>query len=235
MNMINIETNIWLWPLFTIIVFLLFGKLQKLTNKIWLNPMLLTVLTLIAILVSTKTDFNYYYQSSQYLSMLLEPVIVALGFPLYQQLHAIRNAWKPIFLGLTVSAESVVAISFLITKWMIAIDSVSVSIALKSITTPVGLELTERLNGNSAVTAFAIILAGLIGVIWGRSWLNMINVTSPRAQGLAIGAASHALGTSSISQVSYQHAAYGSLSLIVSAVVTAILAPWTIETLRLFY
>ena len=93
---------------------------------------------------------------------------------------------------------------------------------MKSVTTPIGIALTEQLNGNNSITAFAIILAGLFGALLGPPWLSFINVTSPKAQGLAIGAASHALGTATISRVSYEHAAYSSLALIISAVVTAI-------------
>ena len=80
-------------------------------------------------------------------------------------------------------------------------------------------------------TAFAIILAGLFGALLGPSWLSFINVNSPKAQGLAIGAASHALGTATISKVSYEHAAYSSLALIISAVITAIFSPLIINTL----
>jgi putative effector of murein hydrolase len=102
---------------------------------------------------------------------------------------------------------------------------------LKSVTTPIGIALTEQLNGNNSITAFAIILAGLFGALLGPPWLSFINVTSPKAQGLAIGAASHALGTATISRVSYEHAAYSSLALIFSAVVTAIFSPMIINTL----
>lgn len=222
------------WIALTLSCFLLFAKTQAWSKRVWLNPMLLCVLTLIALLVIFDIDYQIYQNSTQYLSMLLEPAIVALGFPLYQQIHAIRRHWKIISLGLICGAVFIISLSFMLTQFLVGIDAVSVSIALKSITTPIGLALTEQLNGNAALTAFAIILAGLFGAIWGISWLELFKVKSPKAQGLAIGAASHALGTATISQISYQHAAYSSLALIISATITAFTAPTIINLLRIF-
>ena len=132
---------------------------------------------------------------------------------------------------LFVAAVITIAISFSVTIYTINQYEIAVSLSLKSITTPIGIALTEQLNGNNSITAFAIILAGLFGALLGPLWLSFINVHSPKAQGLAIGAASHALGTATISKLSYEHAAYSSLALIISAVVTAIFSPMIIKTL----
>ncbi len=202
-----------------------FALLQVKTQKLWLNPMLLTILLLIGCLLVLKIDYPLYQESTQALSWLLEPAVVALGYPLYQQFASIRRQWKKITLVLSVGAIFVISISYLSTLLLVQMPAIAVSLSLKSITTPIGIALTEQLNGNSAITAFAIILAGLFGAIWGIKWLNFIGVNSPAAQGLAIGSASHALGTATISQISFQHAAYSSLALILSATITAVIAP----------
>jgi len=191
--------------------------------------MLLSILTLIPFLLFFNIPFDQYYHATSALNQLLEPAVVALGFPLYQHIQTIKKQWRHIFVLLLVGAFVAISISFIITILAINQYDIAVSLSLKSVTTPIGIALTEQLNGNNSITAFAIILAGLFGALLGPSWLSLINVNSPKAQGLAIGAASHALGTATISKVSYEHAAYSSLALIISAVFTAVFSPMIIK------
>lgn len=226
------ETSLMLFfILLTLMVYQVFVQLQKRFKKPWLNPMLLSILTLIPFLVFFNITFEQYYLSTAPLNSLLEPAVVALGFPLYQHIQTIKKQWRQIAILLFVGAVIAIAISFCVTIYAINQYDIAVSLSLKSVTTPIGIALTEQLNGNNSITAFAIILAGLFGALLGPPWLSFINVNSPKAQGLAIGAASHALGTATISRVSYEHAAYSSLALIISAVVTAIFSPMIINTL----
>ncbi|NQY35170.1 MAG: LrgB family protein [Alteromonadaceae bacterium] len=128
-----------------------------------------------------------------------------------------------------------VCVSFILTIVFVAAPEIAVSLSLKSVTTPIAIALTEQLNGNNSITAFAIILAGLFGALLGPPWLSFIGVHCAKAQGLAIGAASHALGTATVSKISYLHGAYASLALIVSAVITAIISPIIITQLSLLF
>jgi len=218
----------------TILIYQAFAWLQNKLGKIWLNPMLMSILLLILLITIFRIDPQQYHQSTTLLSHLLEPAVVALGFPLYQHLHSMKSQWKKITYWLTIAAALVISVTYVFTMMIIKLPAIAVSLSLKSITTPVGIALTEQLNGNTAITAFAIILAGLFGAIFGVKWLTLIKVTSPKAQGLAIGAASHALGTATISQLSYQHAAYSSLALIISSTVTAIISPSLIGQIHSF-
>lgn len=223
-----------LFCLVTIVIHQGFVKLQLKLQQLWLNPMLFTVLTIIVLLTGLHIDYQTYHTNSQALTWLLQPAVVALGYPLYQQLHNMKKQWKSITLVLTIGAAMVVTVSFSFTYMMTNEYAISVSIALKSITTPIALAITEQLHGNQAITAFAIILAGLFGALLGVPWLQLIGVKSHKAQGIAIGAASHVLGTATISQLSFQHAAYGSLALIISATITAIISPMIIHQLIMF-
>lgn len=216
----------------TLAIYQCFAWLQYKLNKVWLNPMLFTILVLLIMCELFSIDFKSYEESTRLLGAMLEPAVVALGFPLYQHLHTIKKQWKSITIVLTLAALIAVGISYIITMYVTNETALSVSLSLKSITTPVGIALTEQLNGHNAITAFAIILAGLFGAVFGIKWLTFINVTSPKAQGLAIGTASHALGTATVSQVSYQHAAYSSLALIYSATITAIISPSLITEIQ---
>jgi len=220
-----------LFILLTVVIYQVFTVIQKNFKKPWLNPMLLSILTLIPILLFFNVPFEQYYQATLPLHKLLEPAVVALGYPLYQHLQTIKKQWRSIMVLLLLGAFIAIILSFILTKFVINQHEIAVSLSLKSVTTPIGIALTEKLNGNNSITAFAIILAGLFGALLGPSWLSFIKVNSPKAQGLAIGAASHALGTATISKISYEHAAYGSLALIISAVITAIFSPLLINTL----
>lgn len=221
--------SVWLINIGLIIVTLVSYQIaayfQQRLQLIWLNPMLLSISIIIPFLLFNNISFEHYYQATQPLHMLLEPAVVALGFPLYQHLSSIKKQWKVILSLLSLGVVIVITLSLLLTMFFIALPEIAVSLSLKSITTPIAIALTEQLNGNNSITAFAIILAGLLGALLGPSWLTLINVRSAKAQGLAIGAASHVIGTASISKISYEHGAYSSLALIVSAVITALFSP----------
>jgi len=219
----------------TLVFYVLFAKLQVKLKAIWLNPMLFTIILIAAFLMIIDMPFVEYFEATSLINGLVEPAVVALGYPLYQHLNTIKHQWKSIVLLLTLGVLLVIPISLILTMCFIALPEIAVSLSLKSVTTPIGISLTEALNGNNSVTAFAIILAGFFGSLFGVPWLNFINVTSAKAQGLAIGAASHALGTATISKISYEHAAYGSISIILSAVSTAIISPILIPFLFTYF
>lgn len=215
----------------TITLFQLIAMLQSKLNAIWLQPMLITILVIMAILLWQDINFDSYFAHSWLLNALLEPAVVALGFPLYQHLATIKKQWKSIILVLFIGALIAIISSFLITMLLIGDYTIAVALSLKSVTTPIAIAIADQLDGNTAITAFAIILAGFFGALVGPPWLRFIKVTSPKAQGLAIGAASHAIGTATVSNISYEHAAYSSLALIVSAVITALISPFIISFL----
>jgi len=217
----------------TIVLYQSFTYLQNKSQFIWLNPMLLSIVAIIPLLLLFEFPFEQYHHSTQFLSNLLEPAVVALGFPLYQHLNSIRHQWKALAIILTLGVTLLIVMSFTLTIIVIKIPEIAVSLSLKSITTPIGIALSQQLNGDDSITAFAIILAGIFGALLGPSWLNLIKVTSAKAQGLAIGAASHALGTATISKISYEHGAYGSLALIICALITSLVSPLLISQLSI--
>ncbi|WP_235838563.1 LrgB family protein [Cognaticolwellia aestuarii] len=215
----------------TIVLFQFIAVFQRKLNAIWLQPMLFSILAIIAILLWQDISFDNYFSNAWLLNALLEPAVVALGFPLYQHLETITQQWKSIILVLSIGALIAIISSFIITMLIIGDYTIAVALSLKSITTPIAIAIAGQLDGNTAITAFAIILAGFFGALIGPRWLTYINVRSAKAQGLAIGAASHAIGTATVSNISYEHAAYSSLALIASAVITAITSPFIINFL----
>lgn len=219
----------------TILIYQGFAWLQRKVNKIWLNPMLFTMLVIIPLLLANQITFEVYYQYSQIFSYLLEPAIVVLGYPLYQQMKVIKSQLAKILTVLCSAIFIMLCANIFIAMWLFNQSDVAVSLALKSVTTPIGLALTEQLHGVAAITAVGIIIAGLVGGVWGIKILNACGVQCKKSQGLAIGCASHALGTASISPVSYQHGAFSSLSLILSALITAIFSPIIVPLLLTWF
>lgn len=229
---------IWSGILITVITvttYQLAAEWQIRRESIWLNPMLVTIMLLVPILLSLDINYQEYSQATYFLNMMLEPAIVALGFPLYQQFRQIRFHWREITSILALGVVVVITVSFIMSMVLIKAPEIAIALSLKSVTTPIGITLTDQLFGDSSITAFAILIAGLIGGLIGPAWLKLIGVNSAKAQGLAIGSASHAIGTAVLVRISAEHGAYSSVALIISALLTALICPWLIPTLALFF
>ncbi len=218
--------------LITVITYQLAAALQQKWQSIWLNPMLITISVLVPLLLLVEVNYQEYTKSTQLLNLLLEPAIVALGFPLYQQLRQIRFHWREMTAILTLGIILVISVSYVLAMLLIKAPEIAVALSLKSVTTPIGVTLTEQLFGDSSITAFAILIAGLFGALLGPKWLSFIGVNSPIAQGLAIGSASHVIGTAVLVRKSATHGAYSSVALIFSALLTALISPWLIPLIQ---
>jgi predicted murein hydrolase (TIGR00659 family) len=222
--------------LLTITTYQFAAACQQKWQYIWLNPMLFTISILVPLLLLTEINYQQYSEKTQLLNILLEPAIVALGLPLYQQFKQIRFYWREMTAILVLGIVVVIIVSFMLAMWLIKAPEIAVALSLKSVTTPIGITLTEQLHGDSSITAFAILIAGLFGALLGPQWLSFIGVNSAKAQGLAIGSASHVIGTAVLVRKSAEHGAYSSVALILSAVLTALISPWLIPLLQtLFY
>ncbi len=218
--------------LITVTTYQLAVKLQQKWQSIWLNPMLFTIILLVPLLLLVDINYQQYSQATYFLNLLLEPAIVALGFPLYQQLRQIKFHWREIMSILSLGIIVVISVSFILAMIFIKAPEIAIALSLKSVTTPIGITLTEQLSGDSSITTFAILLAGLFGGLLGPAWLSFIGVNSAKAQGLAIGSASHAIGTAVLVRVSAEHGAYSSVALILSALLTALISPWLVPLLQ---
>ena len=221
--------------LITVITYQVAAGLQQRWQSIWLNPMLVTISILVPVLLFVEMNYQEYTRATQLLNYLLEPAIVALGFPLYQQLRQIRFHWREITAILSFGIIIVIAVSLIMAMILIKAPEIAVALSLKSVTTPIGITLTDQLSGDSSITAFAIMVAGLFGGLLGPAWLKVIGVKSPKAQGLAIGSASHVIGTAIMVRVSAEHGAYSSVALILSALLTALISPWLIPLLQTLF
>jgi len=200
-------------------------QFQKWTGWVVLNPILVTIALLILLLKVTGISYQTYEEGGRYIDFWLKPAIVALGVPLYQHLGQIRRQFLPIFLsqlaGCIVGIVSVV----LIASWMGASREVIVSLAPKSVTTPIAMEVCSSTGGIPSLTAAIVVCVGLFGAVLGFKVLEVWHIRNPYSQGLSMGTASHAVGTSRAMEKGDTYGAYASLGLILNGVLTALLTP----------
>ena len=204
-------------------------QFQKWTGWIVLNPILVTIAVLIVLLKLTGISYETYSQAGGYIEFWLKPAIVALGVPLYQNLGQIRRQFLPIFfsqlVGCVVGVVSVVVIA----QAMGASRETIISLAPKSVTTPIAMEVCQSLGGIPSLTAAIVVSVGLFGAVFGFKVLEVWHVKNPYSQGLSIGTASHAVGTSRAMEKGASYGAYASLGLILNGVLTALLAPFILK------
>ena len=212
--------------------FALFKALQKRTGWILLNPILLTIVTLIFFLKFTGISYETYNESGELIAFWLKPAVVALGVPLYLQLEMIKKQLLPILLSQLVGCLVRVVSVVLIAKRLGASPEVICSLAPKSVTTPIAMEVSNATGGIPSLTAAVVVIVGLLGAVFGFKVLSLGHVKSPIAQGLSLGTASHAIGTSTAMEISRKYGAYASLGLTMNGILTAILTPMLLRLLE---
>ena len=204
-------------------------QFQKWTGWIVLNPILVTIAVLIVLLKLTGISYETYSQAGGYIEFWLKPAIVALGVPLYQHLGQIRRQFLPIFFSQLVGCVIGVVSVVVIAQAMGASRETIISLAPKSVTTPIAMEVCQALGGIPSLTAAIVVSVGLFGAVFGFKVLEVWHIKNPYSQGLSIGTASHAVGTSRAMEKGASYGAYASLGLILNGVLTALLAPFILK------
>ncbi|MBR3608799.1 MAG: LrgB family protein [Bacteroidales bacterium] len=199
--------------------------IRKKTGIIVLNPILITIAVMICYLKFADISYTTYNEGGKYIEFWLKPAIVALGVPLYKHLDSIKQHFIPIFLsqlaGCVVGIVSVVAIADL----MGATNEVIISLAPKSVTTPIAIEISSALGGIESLTAAVVVCVGILGAVIGYRTMSIIKLRDDISKGLAMGTASHAVGTAASMEVSPIHGVYATLGLIINGVLTSLFAP----------
>lgn len=220
-----LQTIWWSLPL-TLLVFFAARRLAQRLHSPLFNPLLISIAVLIPFLLLTGIPYEDYFQGSKILNELLQPAIVALAFPLYEQIYQIRARWKSIiavcFIGSIVAMISGVGIALL----MGAKLDIVASVMPKSVTTPIAMAIAGSIGGIPAISAVCVIFVGVFGAVFGQSLLTRLKITIKPARGLAMGAASHALGTARSAEANYEEGAFSSLALVICGIITSLTAPF---------
>ena len=216
---------------FTFLVYFLATKLQQKVKLIILNPILISITIIILFLTIFKIDYSYYHEGGKIIEFFLKPAVVALGVPLYLQLGRIKKQALQIIISQLVGCIAGVVSVVLIAKLMGASHLVILSLAPKSVTTPIAMEVAHTIGGIPSLTASVVVVVGIFGAIFGYTLMKWLHINNPIAQGLSMGTAAHAVGTSRSMQISPTFGAYSSLGLIANGIFTAILTPYILDVM----
>ncbi len=198
----------------------LFLKLR--TGWSLMNPLLVSIVLVISVLLLTGVSYESYNKGADCLSYLLTPATVCLAVPLYQQVELLRKNYRAVLTGI-VSGVLASLCSVLLLALLFRFDHTAyVTFLPKSITTAIGIGVSEELGGHVPVTVVVIIITGILGNIFAEKFLKMLRIREPIAKGIAIGCSSHALGTARAMEMGTVEGAMSSLSIVVCGVMTVV-------------
>lgn len=215
-----------LWLTATLAAYVLGDACFRAANRAPIvNPVLIAVACLAAVLHLTGTPYATYFEGAQFVHFLLGPATVALALPLWENLPRVRKAALPLVAALVAGSFTAVISALAVAKAMGIDGMVLASLAPKSATAPVAIGISQNLGGSPTLTAVLVILTGIIGAVVATPLLNLLRITDWRARGFAVGVASHGIGTARAFQVNPTAGAFAGLGMGLNAIVTAILAP----------
>ncbi len=188
------------------------------------NPLLISIALIIVFLILFDVDYDTYDFGAQYLSYFLTPATVALAVPLYEQIEPLKNNWKAIIAGI-LSGALTSALCVLILSIVMGLDHKQyVTLLPKSITTAIGMGLSEELGGIVTITVAVIVVTGVIGNMFAEQICKLFHITDPVAKGIAIGSSAHAMGTAKAMEMGELEGAMSSLSIAVSGLLTVVVS-----------
>ena len=190
-----------------------------------LNPVLIAVAVLVGLLMVTQTPYEIYFDGAQFAHFLLGPATVALAIPVFRAWRLVRRSARAVAIGVVAGALTATGSAVAIAAMLGASSSGVLSIAPKSVTTPIAMGVSEAIGGLPSLTAVLVILTGVLGAATGPYVLNAVRVRDWRARGLAIGVAAHGIGAARAFSVDQTAGAFAALAMGLNALLTAALLP----------
>jgi len=204
-----------------------FGRwIAKKTRIRAINPMVVSMLLVIAVLLLFDIDYETYNRNTRFLYLLLGHTTVSLAIPMYRQVQILKQNWILILISVACGAISALLGIFLL-SWLMKLDPVIYrSILTKSITTAIAVGVTEEFGAISELTIFAITVTGITGATLGLIACRLFGIRHPVAVGLSMGTAAHAIGTSCSMERGEVEGSMASLALVVAGLITVVAAPF---------
>lgn len=199
------------------------GLLMKRKCKLpILNPLLIATILVMAVLVLLDVEYEHYNEGARYISYLLTPATVCLAVPLYQQLTLLKKNAKAVAAGILSGVLTSLVSVFLLAQLFDLTHEQYVTLLPKSITTAIGLGVSQELGGIETITVAVIIITGILGNVIAETLCKIFRIEEPVAKGLAIGTASHAIGTSKAMELGQVEGAMSSLAIAVAGLLTVV-------------
>ena len=225
----QIIQNLFQYDVFVLVlvvgIYLLSIKLHLKIRFPLLNPVLITILVLIGLLIILDVPYATFKKSSQMINFLLGPSVVALGYILHKQIHYLKGNVVSVLTSITVGAVVGIASILLVGKLFGADQTLIASLAPKSVTTPIAMALSESNGGIPALTAVVVVVAGVMGSIIAPPIMKWLGIKSPIAKGIALGASSHGVGTATAIQMGAIEGALSGLAIGIMGTITSLLLP----------
>lgn len=219
-------SSVYAGTVLTLLFFYAGMLLKKKFKSAIVNPLLIAVALIIAFLALTKISYSSYYEGAKYINWFLTPATICLAVPLYEQLEALRKNAAAVLCGI-ISGVLVSLLSVLLLSMLFGLSHKEyVTFLPKSVTTAIGMTVSEEMGGYSTITVAVIIMTGITGNLICVPLLKALRIEEPIAKGIAIGTASHAIGTGKAMEIGSLTGAMSSLSIVVAGVLTVILAPF---------
>jgi predicted murein hydrolase (TIGR00659 family) len=195
------------------------------------NPVMIAVALLVAVLSLTGMDYQTYFDGAQFVHFLLGPATVALAIPLYAQLPRLKAMLLPLLGALAAGSLTAALSAFGIGALLGASTQSLMSLAPKSVTTPIAMGVAESLGGLPSLTAVLVILTGILGAVGARGLYRLLRIEDHAVRGFATGIAAHGIGTARAFQVSEQCGAFAALAMGLNGLITALTLPWLLPPL----
>lgn len=188
------------------------------------NPLLVSIILTMIVLVVADVDYDVYNKGASYLNWLLTPATVCLAIPLYEQWNLLKKYYQAVILGIVAGVLTSLTTVFVLAKLMGLDHKEYVTLLPKSITTAIGMGVSEELGGYVTITVAVIVVTGVFGNIFGELICKIFKITHPISKGLAFGSSSHAIGTAKAIELGEVEGAMSGLAIAVTGIMTVILA-----------
>lgn len=209
----------------TITLFVVVTLLQKKSKTPLLNPVLISVILIIIFLKLFNIDYEEYMKGGVFITLLLGPATVALALPLYRNWEVFKGRGIILLSGILVGTITAITSVYFLAKFFNLDEEVILSILPKSITTPIGMEVSKSIGGIPSLTVALIVITGITGNILGPLILKLLRIKDPVAIGAAFGTSSHAIGTSKALEMGEVEGAISGVSISIAGLLSAILIP----------
>lgn len=206
----------------SLVVYMLGCWLKKKTGLALFNPLLLSIIVTILVLLAGKVDYDTYNEGAKYLSWFLTPATVSLAIPLYEQLTLLRKNFKAVMAGILSGVLSSLVVILILSVLLGLSHMEYVTLLPKSITTAIGMGVAEELDGYVTITVAAIVTTGVLGNMLAEPILKLFRITEPIARGVALGSSAHAIGTAKAMEMGDIEGAMSSLSIAVAGLLTVV-------------
>lgn len=208
----------------SVIAFGIGAKIQKKTKLAFCNPLIIAILLVIGLLLALDIPYEAYHEGGEIINLFLAPATACLAVAIYTKIQILKEYWLPIIVGCTLGSCASMASVYGLCRLFRLDESLTMALLPKSVTTPIAVSIAEPHGGVVSVTVVAVIFTGILGSMLAPLFIRVFKVSDSVAAGLAIGACSHAVGTSKAVELGEVEGAMSGLAIGVCGMITVLIS-----------